>query len=296
MTPKIIPTKKNTVIVNIKAGLGNQLFQYAFGRALALRSGGELKLDITDWLTGRRTIDPYRLPFFNLVESIASDEEISALKNHYGMFTKYYQKVRIKFGLGNVGFARRFLRKKGPIYLDGYWQDERYFADYADTIRSEFTLKENLSRAAHNIADMIQNSPSSVSLHVRRGAIAKEGPSHPFWGICTPEYCLSALDRIAAKIGPNFKVFVFSDDIEIARAEMTIPYPTTYVSSPDIPDYEELVLMSMCDHNIIANSSFSWWAAWLNRNHDKIIIAPKIWARSENYHFRKIVPSSWIRI
>ena len=98
-------------------------------------------------------------------------------------------------------------------------------------------------------------------------------------------------------IGCEFHLFVFSDDIDIAKKEMIIKkYPVTFVSSPAIPDYEELILMSRCQHNIIANSTFSWWGAWLNQNPNKIIIAPKLWTRKGNYVFRNIIPKSWIRI
>lgn len=107
---------------------------------------------------------------------------------------------------------------------------------------------------------------------------------------------MKAIDLIAKKIGPDFHLFVFSDSIESVRNEFSSKYPITYVSSPDIPDYEELIVMSNCSHNIIANSTFSWWGAWLNKNPNKIIITPKKFSRKKDFVYRDIIPPSWIRI
>jgi hypothetical protein len=291
------PTEqKPTIIINIKAGLGNQLFQYAYGRALSLRTGDALMLDITDWLEHRQKIDAYRLPCFNTKEQIANSEEIKKIKYRYGILTRYYQKIRRRMKLNNVGFAKRYLRKRGDIYLDGYWQSEKYFVDQSEEIRKELTLKNPMGYATQKMADMIRQRNNSISVHIRREFVATT-KDHPFWGISTQEYYSDALEFIAKKI-PDLHVFVFSDDIGRAKKDIRFKYPTTYVSSIEIPDYEELILMSMCKHNIIANSSFSWWAAWLNNNPDKIVVAPKIWSKSkrDSYAFKNIIPTSWIRI
>jgi hypothetical protein len=154
-----------------------------------------------------------------------------------------------------------------------------------------------MTEESRDVLHKILSEKISVSLHVRKGQIAEMGMKHTFYGISTNEYFSRAVDHIANMIGCEFHLFVFSDDIDIAKKEMIIKkYPVTFVSSPAIPDYEELILMSRCQHNIIANSTFSWWGAWLNQNPNKIIIAPKLWTRKGNYVFRNIIPKSWIRI
>ena len=134
-------------------------------------------------------------------------------------------------------------------------------------------------------------------MHVRRGDYANDPNTNKYWGTCGIEYYLEALKYITSKAGNNsMYIFIFSDDIEWVKENMPLQYAATFVSSPEIKDYEELILMSQCDHHIIANSSFSWWGAWLDPKSDKIVIAPKRWTIKDEKNFRDIVPSSWIRI
>jgi hypothetical protein len=298
------------IIIALKGGLGNQMFQYACGRALSLHDNEPVKLDISGYAKTRTSDTPreYSLSHFSIKEkTIATNEEIRALKYPYGIVSKGWRFIRTKiFRQFNLDWNPRIFSKKGPRYLDGYWQTEKYFVDYADDIRREFSLEKPFGTAAQAIADTISTGQPAVSLHVRRGDVARDAATNRYSGITTPEYYARALAFLAEKLSTlgikNFHVFVFSDDIEWVKQNIPIPLPTTYVSEkleigvPKIPDYEELVLMSMCDHNIIANSSFSWWAAWLNRNHDKIIIAPKIWIRGNGTKHKDIAPASWIRI
>ena len=147
-----------------------------------------------------------------------------------------------------------------------------------------------------------------MSLHVRRTDVTLEAETNPYFGIATPEYYERALntlhERIAAATGgnaaktasPTLRVFIFSDDIAWVQENLKIPYPTTYVSDPGIKDYEELVLMSMCPHNVIANSSFSWWGAWLNENPNKVVVAPSQWVRIRPQNYKDTVPETWIKI
>jgi hypothetical protein len=181
------------------------------------------------------------------------------------------------------------------MYLDGYWQSENYFTDVAETIRTEITLRQPYGRDAGKMAASIAAKLISVSLHVRRADYVQDMKTNKAHGTCTKEYYDAALACIGKKV-PNFHVFVFSDDIEWVKTAMTIPYPTTYVSNPEIADYEELILMSSCTHAIIANSSFSWWGAWLNRNSNKIVIAPRQWVVRGRHNYKDITPPSWIRI
>ena len=126
------------------------------------------------------------------------------------------------------------------------------------------------------MAEKIAQPKKSVALHVRRGDYVTNKSTNSFHGTCTVEYYQKAVDELTKRIG-SISLFMFSDDIEWVRQNLKFPIPTTYVEHADMPDYERMILMSHCEHNIIANSSFSWWGAWLNQNPEKIVIAPERW-------------------
>ncbi len=147
-------------------------------------------------------------------------------------------------------------------------------------------MKENVT---NHITD-----ENSVSIHIRGGDYVR-GKKSSFHGTCSPEYYIQAIAEIRQKVSdPHF--FIFTDDIEWARSLITFPEPFTLVSDPSNPPHEELILMLVCKHNIIANSTFSWWAAWLNPNPNKVVIAPKKWFADEKMSSSDILPALWIRI
>ncbi|MDE2188786.1 MAG: alpha-1,2-fucosyltransferase [Patescibacteria group bacterium] len=293
------------IIINLKGGLGNQLFQYAAGRALSLRQENKtgikvpIKLDITGYGkdNGIDTVRRYSLEPFNTRASIANRDEIRRLKYPFGVVSKGWRFFKAKIlRQFNTGFVPRIFNTKGPIYLDGFFQTEKYFLDTEKEIRSDLTLKNPFSVKAQGISAQIEKTVNSVSIHVRRGDYVTDAKTNQHHGTCGHEYYSKALEYIASKIGTDFTVFVFSDDIEWVNKNLPLPYPAVYVSSPDIPDYEELILMSQCHNHIIANSSFSWWGAWLNPHADKIVVAPKQWVRTGKDAMKDIVPNSWIRL
>jgi Glycosyl transferase family 11 len=303
------------IILTLKGGLGNQLFQYACGRAICLRTGNSMKLDASGYEKTRNSDTPreYVLSKFNIHnEQIASESEIQRSKYPHGIFSKLYRRIRTKIGLFNVGFVPRILYKKGDAYLDGYWQTEKYFLDQAPTIRKELTLKNPLGQSAQHFDDLI------VTQKNRRGDVARDAWKNMYYGITTPEYYRRALIALTERIGASaghtavddvnnktilnlpekqpLHIFVFSDDIEWVKQNIPIPFSTTYIQGAGIADYEELTLMSRCDHHIIANSSFSWWGAWLNPNPEKIVIAPKQWIRKRQWQHKDICPPEWVRV
>ena len=299
------------IIINMKGGLGNQIFQYATGRALSLRQlqkgfkPNEIKVDITGYgqSNGIDTMRSYTLGVFNIHAEIATPEEIRKLKYPFGIISKGWRFFRVKaLRQFNTNFNKNiFSLNKKNIYLDGFFQTEQYFMDQEAEIRRDLTLKIPLNPEARSISNTIKNTPNSVSLHVRRGDYVQDLKTNLNHGTCNPEYYSKALETLTSKIntdksGADFHIFVFSDDIAWVKENMPLSYPVTYVSSPNIKDYEELMLMSLCNHNIIANSSFSWWGAWLNNNPGKIIIAPRRWVLKNENGYKDIVPTSWIRI
>lgn len=291
------------IIVKIIGGLGNQLFQYSLGRNLAEKYDTDLKLDISEF--GAYKLHKYALSAFNIIEDFATPEEIESLTvEEYAPVVKY---IRKKMGKSlkkraksykeeqHFYFAPQVLNFGNNVYLEGYWQCERYFKDIEGIIRKEFTLKIPLEGKNKELLSLIQKV-NSVSLHVRRGDYVSHAETNSAVGTCSLEYYRHCIEHIASKVeNPHF--FLFSDDINRTRKTLEINHPAIVVdvNSADT-NYADLRLMSSCKHNIIANSSFSWWGAWLNDNPDKIIIAPTIWFVNSPLTPKDIIPENWLKL
>jgi len=296
------------IIVRLIGGLGNQMFQYAAGRRLAKMHGVPLKLDTGwfDYIPPDDTARRYALGGFDIVEDFADAAEIRALTGEsdskvlnwlrdllvaYGLFACRRGVVKEKF----FSFDDTVLTLQDNSYLIGYWQSDRYFSDVADVLRQEFSVKEPLVGRNFEIADHIRNS-CSVSIHVRRGDYITNPEIARFHGNCGLDYYQRCIDELTS-IVPNPHYFVFSDDPVWIREHLNIKYPTTYVDHNDSSKaYEDLRLMSFCRHNIIANSSFSWWGAWLNSNPSKLVFAPRRWFNRPDIETKDLFPSTWIRL
>jgi hypothetical protein len=208
-------------------------------------------------------------------------------------FPRFLSRVTQKItGNFHVAFDPAVLDKRGTSYLDGYFQSEKYFHDIADQLRQDFTLAKPFQGKTLEIANTIKNDSNAVSLHVRRGDYLIH---RDFGGIVTEEYYQRAIDHIRDQL-PAAKFYVFSDDITWCRSELPLGPLATFVSHPELKDFEELILMSLCQHHIIANSSFSWWGAWLGQNPEKTVIAPQKWSNLHEDWYKDIIPDLWIRI
>lgn len=321
------------IILNLKGGLGNQMFQYACGRALSIRNtiqNGEamdLKLDITGLQKSLSSDTPrsYGLQAFNITENIATSEEISKTKYPFGPLSKAMRLFNAKIlGRHYVSFSQKIFdavanthtnksTKPHNIYLDGFFQNEKYFKDVAEQIRTDFTLKNPLSSYSADIMKKISDAesdtgntnanttqPCSVSLHIRRGDYVTTA-SDAF--ISLPlSYYENALSYISKAVSKNIDLYIFSDDIPWAKENITslekfaAVTSVTFVSTPSTSLHEEIALMSACTHHIIANSSFSWWGAWLDPRPNKIVIAPKVWSKHNESWYKDIIPESWVRL
>ncbi len=284
--------------VKIKAGLGNQMFQYAFGRALSLIRNEPLLLDISHYQhqSAGDAKREFIIDNFNLKAAIAPD----------AIGQKYNSRWRLVLGkilrrLKKTDDYRFYpgLLKSRSSYYEGFWINEKYFADYADIIRKEFSLKQPFGPAAAKVDKAILAAKAagtaSVSLHIRRGDFVSN-PNAAFNGVLGVPYYEKAIKVLTSTyVKQPIHIFVFSDDIAWAKEHLKFPYPIDFVSSPDIKDYEELILMSRCAHHIIANSTFSWWGAWLNSNRDKVVITTKQWLKARSTD-ELDMPKSWIRI
>lgn len=290
------------IIVQLLGGLGNQLFQYAAARRLAEAKGTELKLDLSAFESYK--LREYKLDRFNIAASIATTEEISRFTRPTlrARLIKRLEKKLLPYYLQSDLIEKRryhfdpnFLRSRKTVYLKGYFQSPRYFLEIESLIRQEFCVKDVPDNLNKELGALIGNV-NAVSLHVRRGDYATNPVARSYHGLLTISYYHSAIKIIAEKVvQPHF--FVFSDDVAWVRDHLEIPSPVTFVEHNDAAhDYEDLRLMALCKHHIIANSSFSWWGAWLSSNSAKMVFAPARWVLDSSIDASELLPSNWYRV
>ncbi|MEK7202850.1 MAG: alpha-1,2-fucosyltransferase [Patescibacteria group bacterium] len=264
------------MIIKIQGGLGNQMFQYACGRNLEL-SGKKIIFD-TSFFNGDKakkdTARNFKLNNFDIKTK-------AKFSNKKYLIINIINKIKRK-----LGFKQEF-----------FYQSEKYFKNIKNIIHKEFTLKNSLAKESLMWQEKISMTENSVSLHIRRGDYVQKKETNAFHGTCDIQYYKKAIEKITEILkNKNIEIFVFSDDIDWAKENLLLSYPTHFVSDPQIPDYEEIFLISLCRHNIIANSTFSWWGAWLNKNSNKIIMAPKQWTVAKTSDELDILPINWIKI
>lgn len=269
-------------IVNIIGGIGNQMFQYAFALALKQRfPNEEVKLD-TSHFTGYALHNGYEIErTFNQLLPIATKQELKKI-TYYTPNYKVSRVIRKLLGYRKTEYKepRLFtfwqdaLNKKGDCYYEGSWQNESYFKEYSDVIRQAFTFKQPLGAQNDALLREIESS-ESVSIHVRRGDYLND-PNYQ--GICDLPYYKNAIAYISDRIvKPHF--FIFSNDAPWCQKNIA-PLCNEYMIvdwNGGAKSWADMELMSLCKHNIIAHSSFSWWGAWLNENKNKIVVSPRGW-------------------
>ena len=280
------------IIVKLRGGLGNQMFQYAIGRNLALKNNTKLKFDITELEQDK--LRNYELDIFNISGSIASRFlRIFIRKLNHRIISKILGQYFLYIKQQDNYFNQDILEKKGNIVLDGYWQSENYFKEIRKITIEDFRIRYEPDKRNNSMIEKIKNS-NSISIHIRRGDYINNTKINKFHGTCSLKYYYNSIEIVVKKVkNPSF--FIFSDDHQWTKANLKLEYPTIYVdiNGPE-KGYEDLRFMSNCKHFIIANSSFSWWGAWLSSNPNKIICAPKRWFKSADEG--DIVPESWIRV
>jgi hypothetical protein len=291
------------ILCNLEGGLGNQMFQYACAKSLSLEH--ELPLFLNYECLPNQTVHNG----FELKRVFGIDEElISAhdLKKELGFFwsssfvRKSLKKLPIHKALKKDLLIEPYfnfwnelypLSKDGGI-LQGYWQSPKYFENNSEQIHQNFTFKPGLTDKNAEVAKKI-TSAVSISVHVRRGDYISNKKANGVHGVSTLEYYHQALKYLLDK-EPEANIFAFSDDVDWVREFLLPEYPSMQVIdfNKAQDSFFDMYLMSMCSHNIVANSSFSWWGAWLNRNKDKIVVAPKRWF-VDGRDSSDLIPSSW---
>ncbi len=290
---------KKTVVVKLKGGMGNQMFQYAFGKMLektAAVAGTPITLlfDTTAFTNppAADTKRPYMLEPLSTTATIADDKTALSASNPYGIFSQITRKILQKCNLGNpVAYIPSLLQPPYRGYYEGYWQSEKYFLPMVAELRKEFTLKAPLGKVGANLKEMIMNDANAVSIFYRR----TDYVGNKTFDIGEQDYQTRAIAHMRTLV-PNMKLYVMSDDIAWVKEHADLPAGSVFVSSKDLPFHEEMYIASVCKHNIIPNSTFCWWGAWLNINPNKIVIAPKNWANSKTDEYKDITPPSWLRI
>lgn len=283
------------------------MFQYALGRALSKKLNVPLKLDLSFLLDRPPNADyvfrDYDLHIFNLDVQFATEEEkhryISPhqkqtqlvfwrLRKRLAGYTYYKEK--------DFSYDENVWNLTDNTYLDGYWQSPKYFEGIKDLLLEDFSFAEKLPDDLVSAAAEIQNS-NSVCLHVRRGDYVSLPQVNQHFVVTGNEYFSNAVSKISA-IEKDIKIYVFSDDIEWCVGNFRFDFPAVFVEheypGKKLSDYFHL--MRLCRHYIISNSSFTWWAAWLNQNADKIVITPKNWFNDPNVSTSDLIPDSWIKI
>ena len=254
------------IIVYVMGGLGNQLFQYASARRLAHKHNTELKIDKQYFDNDK--LHPYRLDQFNINEKIATPDDLNYIAR------KVAQRG-VDYGVERVN-GKDILNYPDDVYLRGYWSREEYFMDIADILREELTPRETSDMPEGEMMmrwrEKILAAECSVSLHIRHGDYIISPVNEKFYGLLPFEYYQECVDILKRQFG-NITVFVFSNNLHYAQKHLKLGVRTEYVDG--CKDFEDIYLMSLCHHNIKANSTFSWWGAWLNKNPDKKVFTPE---------------------
>ena len=279
------------------------MFQYAAGRSLALERGQPFRQDISGF-TGYTLHQGFELQqVFNIPAGIATETEVRSILGWQSL--PHIQRLMVHSGMAI--FRRRgfvvephfhywpeIKNVPSDCYLKGYWQSEKYFHGAASIIRNDFTFKNTLTGQNAELAGQI-GQVNAVGLHVRRGDYAKNPKTTATHGLCSLDYYQAAIRYISDRVEhPCF--FIFSDDIPWVKTQLKIHFPCRYVDhNQGAESYNDMHLMSLCRHCIIANSSFSWWGAWMNPHPEKIVVVPQRWFANDN-NVKDLFPVGWVPI
>jgi len=305
---KLLISLQNTMIIHrLRGGLGNQLFQYAAGKSLARYHNTSFKLDLYFYSVHRNR--RFELDNFNIPIELATRDEVheftgrNPLKRLLNKRENYLRCPAV-FAQPHYHFYDDYFGLPSHLYLSGYFQSEKYFKQIAAEIRQWYTASKPLDSVNAKLSDKMA-SVESVAVHVRRGDYTNKYAS--FFGTVPDAYYQMAIQEIKTRVA-NPIFFIFSDDIAWCRKNLPLDNVEFIEHNKGADSFKDLLLMSHCQHNIIANSSFSWWGAWLNKNVSKLVIAPKVWFRKEYYdaevpiypariyNTKDLIPEEWIRL
>ena len=276
------------IIVKLVGGLGNQMFQCALGLRLAIKFSEPLYFDLIHYKhQGSRT---FELDVFGF----RSAEVSATTKFLIKLTNKFRQKDKSIYCEKSLARDESVFKTPHPVYLTGFFQSYWYFEDIKLEIKERFRFTKPLGEANESIASVIKEL-DFVSIHIRRGDYIYWNNLDASHVLCGMDYYEKALGLIRQKV-KDCKIFVFTDDAEWVKTNLAFEY-TLIEGNTGKNSWKDMYLMSLCKRNIIANSTFSWWAAWLNSFDEKIVVAPKKWyGNKTNEEFRELCPPEWLRI
>lgn len=290
----------NDVVVGLVGGLGNQMFQYAAARAVALRSGTPLRLDVS-WFPTVSDRHFALAPFRIAADTLAPEPPPPPWRQ---LAQRLCRRLHRRCGGTRHGrpvfleksfhFDPDVLALRAPVRLDGYFQCEKYFADVAETIRADFRLTDPPPPQTQAVLDRIQAS-DAICLHIRRGDYVSNAQTNAYHGVCSLDYYRRGLEIVRDGLAQPH-CFVFSDDPAWVRDNLHLDLPMTVVDihGPDVA-HEDMRLMSACRNFVTANSSFSWWGAWLGAHPEKRVVSPKQWFQGGG-DTRDLIPARWVQL
>jgi hypothetical protein len=283
------------ILVQLKGGIGNQLFHYAAAKALATHRGVPLKLDVSGYQ--QDTLRGFELCNFNIDVNLATEAEVARFSQ--GLPGKVMARLlphyrRSVYKEQGFHFDTHFWQSRSTVYLKGYWQSEKYFLSIQEQLRKAFMLQPALINKVIDLGKKMY-SEESVAVHIRRGDYTNPAVMQVH-GILPAAYYTAAVNEVSAKTRVEC-VYIFTDDEAWVRQHLPVAGNYQFVSNVFTSNhYEDFYLMSCCRHNIIANSSFSWWTAWLNTHPDKIVIGPAEWFKKKVFDTSDILPQQWIKL
>ncbi len=285
------------IISELTGGLGNQMFQYAFGYSLAHRKKIEFRFHFEHYKGN--TLRQFELNAFMITGAEVEAPELKLVGYPISLMTSVLAKMNIITSTlvqeNGYGFKKEALLLPDNRYIRGYWQTEKYFLDCASQIRKQFTFKKVLDKKNSSLLEEITKT-NSVSVHIRRGDYVHDKKTMTFHGACNLDYYKRSIKLMQKRVA-NPVFFFFSDEPDWVKSNIKTDSPSYYVDwNKGSNSYKDMQLMSKCKYNIIANSSFSWWGAWLNENSKKIIIAPKKWFNDHSIDTSDIIPKLWLKI
>jgi hypothetical protein len=284
------------LLVRLMGGLGNQMFQYAAARALADRWGVDVLFD-PRYVRRKAQHTGLAIDAFAIRAKEAPASVLKKFPEWQYKFTRaarhWWRPLGGVFHECKLGVDPRLLMQKPGTLLAGFWQSQSYFESAATRLREDFVLATPWPNAAQALAQEMAEVPS-VGIHLRRGDYVSNALAAQRHGVCSADYYRKALEWLGQEVG-DLRCFVFTDDESWVRANIPLPAQTVYASGLKLRPEHDLVLMSRCKHQIIANSTFAWWGAWLNPNTNKRVVAPTPWYDAAELDGSAIVPAQWHR-
>lgn len=277
---------QKNIVVRLRGGLGNQMFQYATARSLSLKTCVKLELDGSELgKGGQRALG---LNYFSLPTEIRVNNSV---------LSKYIRRLsitRTSFREKKFGFDDRFKLLRSPVDLAGYFQSEKYFVEHRQDILRDFTLKAEYVENIKALSEKHIPVDSAISLHVRRGDYTNN-KNRDLYAQLGEQYYNQAIHLIKQRTSGPHTLCVFTDDVNWVTENLNLPQGSKIISQYTSHDIEDLMLMSQCSHHIIANSTFSWWAAWLNPSATKVVVAPRQWfgASKSTIDTSDLIPTTW---